>query len=216
MLLATLQPSIFPFGIRIDEPVTTITDLLVTAVCFYAFIKLNNIDSNLRIHKYLKYYFLSMSIATLFGGIVGHGFLYLFVASWDAPKTLIDFLTSFFSEELFRETANPWKLPGWLTSMVAVALLERATIEHASKTVNKKTEVFFKRLNVIELLTFMTITFLSLNFKFVEIHSAYGIMFVVGSFSLFNYIKTKSEASKTYLIAVVIVNRFFNNIPYKI
>ncbi|MFP4025592.1 MAG: DUF6962 family protein, partial [Thiohalospira sp.] len=65
------QPSIFIHNIRIDEPVTTLTDLMVSAVCIYAFFKLNKIPLHNKVHLYLRYYFLSMGIATAIGGIVG-------------------------------------------------------------------------------------------------------------------------------------------------
>jgi hypothetical protein len=172
------QPSIYPFGIRIDEPMTTLTDLFVSAVCFYAFYRLQKSPSKLRIHTFLSYYFLGMGIATTIGGIIGHGFLYAL--------------------------SYGWKLPGWITSMLAVALLERAAIEHAQHAVSPKLSRFFKWMNIIELLTFMSITFISQNFKFVEIHSAYGILFVVGSFSSYTFYKTKSKASKVFIYAVAV------------
>lgn len=196
------QPSIFPFGIRIDEPVTTLTDLFVSLVCFYAFYKLNKIEVKNKVHLYLKYYFLSMGIATTVGGIVGHGFLYLFDAKWDAPEGLVSILGNIFGEELLKEVANPWKLPGWLTSMFSIALVERASIEYARPIIRKSVGTFFAWLNVIELTTFVIITFATLNFFFVEVHSAYGLLIVVSGFNLLVYLKTKKKGSKHFLIAV--------------
>ena len=170
------QPGIELFGIRIDEPVTTFTDLIVSAVCFYAFYKLDKIPIKNKVHWNLKYYFLSMGLATLFGGLVGHGFLYLLSFSW--------------------------KLPGWLTSMFSIALLERASILFAKPLTKPRVGNFFAWLNLIELATFVTITFSTLNFFFVEVHSAYGLLIIVTSFNLLAYLKTKSEASKLFLIAV--------------
>ncbi|NOZ46904.1 MAG: hypothetical protein GXO79_08990 [Chlorobi bacterium] len=170
------QPSIEIFSIRINEPVTMLTDLLVSAVCFYAFINLTIIPVKNKTHLFLRYYFLSMAIATFIGGVIGHGFLYLF--------------------------SFAWKLPGWLTSMFSIALLERASIEYARKIINPKVGKIFAWINIIELLTFMTLTFTSLNFFFVEVHSAYGLLVVVSSFNLFVYIKTKSKGSKLFLTAV--------------
>ncbi|MEA2106205.1 MAG: hypothetical protein U9P82_05730 [Bacteroidota bacterium] len=46
------------------------------------------------------------------------------------------------------------------------------------------------------------LTFLTLNFFFVEIHSAYGLLVIVASFNLFVYTKTKAKESKLFLIAV--------------
>ncbi|MCK5169834.1 MAG: hypothetical protein KAQ75_08140, partial [Bacteroidales bacterium] len=103
------QPSIFPFGLRIDEPVTTITDLMVSFVCFYAFYKLNKIDVKNKVHLYLRYYFLSMGIATAVGGVIGHGFLYLFDTQWESPEGFVNIIAKFFGEDLLKDVANPWK-----------------------------------------------------------------------------------------------------------
>ncbi|MFP4662846.1 MAG: DUF6962 family protein [Bacteroidales bacterium] len=178
MLILQNQPSVYPLGIRIDEPVTMITDVLVALVCFYAFYKLMQVKSDLKIRKYLMFYFLGMGIATFIGGVIGHGFLYAL--------------------------SFGWKLPGWITSMLAVMLLERAAIEHAEGVAPPKAIVFFKWMNVVELLTFMALTFAFMNFRFVEIHSAYGVMFVVGSYSVYVFYKTRSRASKIFIFAVIL------------
>ncbi|MBT4338051.1 MAG: hypothetical protein HOD63_05645 [Bacteroidetes bacterium] len=197
-----IQPDIFLWGLRIQEPITTITDLMVTAVCLYAFIKLAKIPVQSKTHLYVKYYFLSMSIATFFGGVFGHGFLYMFDFTWNMPEGFNNFVASIFGEKNVNDSAYPLKLPGWITSMFAVMLLERAIIEYARKLISRPLGTFFGWVNIIELLIFMTITFTTLSFYFVEIHTAYGLLFVVGSFSTFVYIKTRSQGSKIFMIAV--------------
>ncbi len=72
------QPSINLAGFRIDEPMTTLTDLVVSAVCFYAFYKLHKKNLPGRTQLFFRLYFLTMGIATGIGGLIGHGFLYLF------------------------------------------------------------------------------------------------------------------------------------------
>ena len=171
-----VQPSIYFLGIRIDEPVTTFTDLIVSSVCFYAFYQLHKIPRRNNVHWNLKYYFLSMGMATLIGGIIGHGFLYLF--------------------------SFAWKLPGWLTSMFSIALLERASIMYAKPLIKPKVGTFFAWMNIIELSTFVIVTFSTLNFFFVEVHSAYGLLIIVTSFNFVVYKNRKNEASKLFLIAV--------------
>lgn len=169
--------SIEILGIRVDEPVTTITDLFVSAVCFYAFYRINKDKPSIRLFTFMKYYFLSMGLATTIGGLIGHGFLYMF--------------------------SFAWKLPGWLTSMFSIALLERASIEYAKPFIsNKKVFSFFAWLNIIELTTFVIITFSTLNFFFVEVHSAYGLLIVVTGFQGFIYKMSGSKASKLALIGV--------------
>ncbi len=177
------QPAIEFLGIKLLEPVTTITDLFVSAVCFYAFFKLLKVENRNKMHLYLKIYFFSMGVATAVGGLVGHGFLYLF-----SDENLIG--------------VSPWKLPGWLTSMISVAMIERASIEFIKKLVKPKVGRFLAWINIIELLTFMTITFASMNFFFVEVHTAYGLLIIVASLNVFIYIKTKNQASRIFLIAV--------------
>lgn len=172
------QPSIWIAGVRIDEPMTTLTDLLVSAICFYAFYMLSKRKVESRAAIFVKYYFLTMGIATGIGGIIGHGFLYAF--------------------------SFGWKLPGWLTSMISVALIERAVIEKAKPIISKTLATFFTWLNAVELLIFVTITFVTLDFFFVEVHSAYGLLIVVTSFSLYTYSKKRNQGSKLFLIGVLL------------
>lgn len=170
------QPSIYPFGIRIDEPIATVTDILVSAVCFYAFYKLTKKKLHGRSQWYFRYYFLLISIATFLGGVIGHGFLYAL--------------------------SFPWKLPGWIISMVSVALIERSAISHARRLIKPLVVRFFLVLNIIELLVIMTITMATLDFFWVQVHSAYGLLIVVFSFHAYTYYRTKDKGSQTILWAV--------------
>lgn len=174
------QPSIEFLGVRIDEPVTTITDLLLAFVCFKAFynLKKKNIPGNT--HLFFSYYFLLMGIATTVGGLVGHGFLYLFSLGW--------------------------KLPGWITSMLSVALIERSAIEHARSSIKPGAAKFFLALNIVELIVIISITMTTLNFRWVEFHTGYGLLAIVAPFHLFYYYKTKDRGSLTVVIAVAIAS----------
>ncbi len=193
-----VQPGIRIFGVLMMEPVTVITDLLITAVCFYAFWRVHKEAPKNAITLFMKGFFITMGIATVCGAFIGHGFLYYL--------------------------GEKWKLIGWYTSMISVALIERAAISHARKLISPKLGKFFLVLNVIELITLMVLTTVTLHFKFVEYHSAYGFLVVVLSFHLYTYLKTKDEGSKymlyntvVLLIAVFIFNKpvildvFFNH-----
>lgn len=166
------------FGIIIQEPIASFTDLIVSAVCFYAFYKINKAGFTERVFTFFKFYFLLMGIATVLGGLLGHAFMYY-----------IDFA---------------WKLPGWLVSMFSIMLVERASIEHSSILLRPGIVKAFKIVNTIELAVFVFLTFYFLDFFFVEFHSGYGLMFVVLSLQGFLYLKTKNEASKTLLIGVAV------------
>jgi hypothetical protein len=138
--------------------------------------KIQNADNRLPSVLLLKYYFLTLAISTAYGGIIGH-----------ALQHVLSF---------------GWKVPGWLISMLSIALIERAAILHAQPILKPRLGKFFAILNVIELITLVTIVLLTLNFFFVEAHAAYGLLAIVSSFELFIYVRTKNEGSRLLLIAV--------------
>jgi hypothetical protein len=117
-----------------------------------------------------------MSLATFLGGIFGHALLHY------VPFYM--------------------KLPGWITSMLSVALIERAVIQYSRKWLNPKIGAFFSLLNIIELLVFLILSMVTLNFRFVLIHAAYGMAIVVTGFTGFVYFKEKNKGSKQILLAV--------------
>ena len=172
------QPSIYPFSIRIDEPIATLTDVIVAIVCFYAFYQLNKLKLPGRSQMYFRYYFLLMGVATFLGGVIGHGFLYAL--------------------------SFGWKLPAWIISMVSIALVERSAIAHARPLIKPGIGKFFLVFNLIELLTIMIITMTTLNFKWVQFHSGYGLLAIVSTFHIYTYVKTKDRGSLTILGAVLI------------
>ena len=90
----TGQPTIELFGLPIMEPMVTFTDLWITIVCLFAFLSLRKKAFPGVIHRYMRYYFLIMALATFLGGVLGHAFQYA--------------------------VGIEWKLPGWLISMIAV------------------------------------------------------------------------------------------------
>ncbi|MEM9888790.1 MAG: hypothetical protein AAF849_23040 [Bacteroidota bacterium] len=179
------QPSIFLGNFRVDEPVTMLTDLVISVVCFYAFVQLGKQPSLSKSQGFLRYYFLMMGFATTIGGIFGHGFLYFFGLNW--------------------------KLPGWLTSMFAVTLIERASIEQTRSIIKPKLVKFMGIANLIELIIFVSLTFVTLffrlldprdSFRFVEIHTAYGLLLIVLPLQAYVYWKTNNPGSRLFLIGI--------------
>ena len=166
-------------GITVWEPMATLTDLFVSVACFYFFCLLHKKKLPGKMYLLFKWHFFTMGVATLFGGLLGHAFLYAVHISW--------------------------KLPGWIISMASVSLLERACIAHTVQQVSKKTRYAFKLANNIELIVFMSLTLYTLNFHFVEFHSGFGILAVIFPLQLFMYLKTKDPGSKI-IFAVVFLS----------
>lgn len=172
------QPSIEIFGLIIHEPVTALTDVLVAIICFVAYLKLNRLSPRGQVHNLFKYYFLSMAAATFLGGVVGHALLHY------VPFYM--------------------KVPGWVVSMLSVALLERAVIQYSRKWTEPKIGAFFSKLNIAELLIFLVLSLVTLNFQFVLVHAAYGMAIVVLGFASFVYYKERSLGSRQIITAVLI------------
>lgn len=157
------------------EPVTVLTDLVVTAVCWYAFFKLKS-KAGGRLRWLFRTYFLTMGLATAYGGIIGHGFIV--------------------------QLGFVWKMPGWYISMFSVALLERAAIYHAQPLLSENTGRWFARLNLVELFSLCAVVAYTQNFFFVEAHAAYGMLVVVLLLEFYIYRQTKSLGSRHLLAAV--------------
>ena len=170
------NPTIFLWDLRVDEPVTTITDLLLAAFLFFAFWRIHKLNCQSKIKNFLKYFFLTMGIATLSVGLVGHGFKYLF-DKW-------------------------WKLPGWWISMLSTALIERASIFYARNLLQPRLGKVFGVANLIELSVFMILLLVALDFYWVVVHTAYGFLVVVGGFNAYVFIRTRSKAAFWMLMSV--------------
>lgn len=180
--------TIHVLGLRIDEPVVTATDLLVSALCFIYAYKIHQWNKKEKVYLYFKLYFLLMGVATALGGLIGHAFLYAF--------------------------SFHWKLPGWITSMISIMFVERAAIEHTKIWLKKSIVNSLLTINIIEFIVFLTLTIVTLDFFYVEFHSGYGLMFVVLSMEVILLIKTKNQASKLILTGVAfaaIAALFFMN-----
>ncbi|MCC6723929.1 MAG: hypothetical protein IT258_05425 [Saprospiraceae bacterium] len=183
------NPSLDLWGLRVDEPITMLTDVLVTVICWYAFYKLGKPEKKGTIHWLVRGYFLTMGMATLLGGLIGHSFNYALNIYW--------------------------KIPGWYVSMFSVAFLERAAIFHAFPLIRPRLAKFFAVLNMVELAFFLVASVATMNFNFVMGHAAYGILIVTGGFHGYTYLKTKHEGSRLFLIGVLwatIGAAFFVNI----
>ncbi len=171
-----LQPHITLWGLRIAEPVTSLTALMIAVVCWYAWRRLSQPGGKSDTTLLIRGFFLLMAAATLWGGIVGHAFLY--------------------------RLSFAWKLPGWALSMLSIAALERAAILHAKPLMPPFWGRFFSIFNFVELGIFLYLAFSTLNFHFVEIHAGYGLLIVVGLFEGYVYRKKRDAGSRLILLAI--------------
>jgi hypothetical protein len=171
-----LQPSIEILHLRIDEPITTVTDLLFAAICFYAFFQIRKLEYSGRVKWYFKYYFLSLGFGALFGGVFGHAFLYRLSA--------------------------PWQLVSWICSLLAVALITHALVELSRPFVKPWFTRWVGRINLLILAAALFFTLWSLAFSPVKYYSIFGLVVVGCSLSCYTYLKTRDRGLTVLMAAV--------------
>ena len=173
-----LQPDGWLFGIRIAEPVTSATALMVSAVSWYAWRRLRIRAPANPVVRLARGFFLLMALATLSGGLIGHAFLY--------------------------RVTFAWKVPGWILGMSGIVALERAAIVHARPLMAPGWGQVFSVLNVLEFVIVLYLALATLDFRVVEIHAAYGLLVVVGLFEGYVFAKTRDAGSRLILAAILV------------
>lgn len=169
------NPTIYLGNLRIDEPITALTDILFSVMCVYAFLKTKSLSSYKAANLY-RWFFLLTGFSTLTAALTGHAFLYYFGAEA--------------------------KIYGWLFGVVSLMFAPFAAIYH---TKNHMKESLFKPLLiivVIEVIIAFILTIMIHSFVVVEIHMAFGLLLIVSVLEYMNYKDSKSVLSKNMIIGV--------------
>ena len=178
------QPSINIFGILIQEPMCTLTDLTIAILCFFIYIKIGKSD-NWNEKRLWRYYFFFMSAATFLGGLLGHAFLYC------GSFALM-------------------KLPGWLSGMFAMSVLAQISIHLFFEKKNKR-YFYFSIINILIFAIMLGLEVYNLAFNYVQIHSVLLLLLLILPLQA-SLIKQKDAfKSKNILFALAIagVGSFF-------
>ena len=176
MLLTLIQPSIEIWNLQVDEPITTLTDLLLATVSFYAFIRIGRQGERGRFRGYIRFYFLCLGLGALTGGLLGHAFLY--------------------------RIAPGWKLISWVLAILSVSLMVHAIVEMSRPVVRVRLARMILLINwfLMPLALFLTLS--RLSFSPVTLYTIYGMLLVVGSLSFYMYVKTDCKGVTRFLVAV--------------
>lgn len=171
------NPSVELFGLRIDEPVTTFTDLLIAIVGIVAY-KNTASDNNDRSLSLYRLFFLFTGISTLVAAFLGHAFAYKF--GFEA------------------------KFAGWILGALGVAFAQFAVIFNTREIFSAKSFLVLILLNTIEIIAITVLVFVLKSFVIIEIHSAFGLVVMVTVLESINYYHTKSKLSKNMIYGVVL------------
>ena len=169
------NPDIYIGSLKIQEPITVLTDVLVACVCVFAFIKTKTKQSNKGVQLY-RWFFLTTGISTLVSAIIGHAFLY----QWG------------FSAKIY----------GWVTGIVSVAFGQYAALYHTKETIGEKWFSALFWMNAFEICLALVLVFVVFSFVVVEVHSAIGLICSVTILEYINYKRTKSVLSKYMIFGV--------------
>ena len=169
------NPTIYLGGLRIDEPITVLTDFLFIGVCFFAFFKTKQFSAYKGVNLY-RWFFLLTGASTLVAALIGHAFLYHFGVEA--------------------------KIYGWATGIFSISFAQFATLHHTRQSIGQKTFKVLQMLNYIEILVASILLFIVYSFVVVEIHTAYSLVINVTILEAIHYKKTKSLLSKNMIIGV--------------
>lgn len=162
------NPTIYIGDLRIDEPITTLTDLLFISVCFMAFFKTKHIAHEKATNIY-RWFFLLTGASTLVAALIGHAFLYHFgVAA---------------------------KIYGWVTGIFGTCFAQFAALYHTRKTIGESMFKILMAVCILEVITAFICVFAFWSFVVVEVHSAFVLVLIVTILESKHYKKTKSQLS---------------------
>lgn len=169
------NPSIELFGVRIDEPVTMVTDIIVALIGIIGFFKITSTNNSRHVKLY-SYFFLWTGLSTLIAGIVGHGFLYKF--------------------------GYEGKMYGWVLGIIGTGFTQFAVLYHVKENISKMAFSVLLILSWIEVVAAMIVLFIARTFVVVEVHAAFGLVGMVTILESINYFKTRSQLSLCMIIGV--------------
>ena len=194
------QPSVNLFGVILDEPVTTITDLFVAAMCFYAFYQIWKDPGRTKAQTHFAWYFLLLGVGTTFGGLFNHGFKYAFEDGY-------------------------WKVPSWETSILAIYFLTRACVEYTRPAIRPLVSQMLSISMAIGAIVFSTLMLYQMTVIPVVAYTGVGMWAVVFPLQVFIYSRTRDEVSKWCLLALfstmmaavaflgeIVIDKWFNHI----
>jgi hypothetical protein len=169
------NPTIYIGDLRIDEPITTVTDFLFIGVCFYAFAKTKQFSVYKGPNLY-RWFFLLTGLSSLVAALIGHAFLYHF--GFEA------------------------KIYGWVTGIISISFAQFAALHHTRSSISQSTFKTLQIANYIEIVVASILLFVIYKFTVVEIHTAYSLVINVTILECIHYKKTGSLLSKNMIIGV--------------
>lgn len=145
-------------SLRFDELSSLLTDLAVALIAAYAAYQLAKIPGEQGGKKLLLVHFICLSLATFFGGLLGHSLLHA--------------------------TGPYGKLPGWLFSIASVFALEIFVLRIGASVVKQRGYTLSYALSAALVISCTILTIISLKFFWVMLHTVYGLLLLTGIYAI--------------------------------
>jgi hypothetical protein len=172
---ALRNPTIYISHLRIDEPVTTLTDFIVAFVAIFAFFKTSSSGNSKSINLY-RWFFLVTGFSTGISSLIGHAFGYYFDPAM--------------------------KLIGWILGIAGVTLAQFGALYHTKQAIPKNSFKALMILCIVETAAAVVLVFAMRTFTAVEIHSAFGLLLIVTILEAIYFRRTKSPLSRHFIYGV--------------
>lgn len=172
---ALKNPTIYLGSLRIDEPVTTLTDLVVAFVGIGAFLRTRSSGYTGGMNLY-RWFLLVTGISTGVSALLGHAFSYA--------------------------VGPGFKLAGWILGMASVILAQFAALVHTRPVLKETTYKTLVAINLLEMVLALVVLLIMRTFLAVEIHSAFGLLIVATSLEAFYFSKIRSAFSRYFITGV--------------
>lgn len=166
-------------GFLIEEPMTSLTDIVTGIVGVVSYFRLKALDFKDIAHRWFRVYFMFIGIATLCAGILGH-----------ATQYLVGFNA---------------KCIGWSLSSIALFCLEHAALHYYQKVYGRGQFNWMRLLFLAQLLAYFIFVLNPATrvFTLVKINSFFGMAIVCLSLFYGFYKKTKTKGAKMVVLAVL-------------
>ena len=178
------------FGLVILEPVASLTDVITGLTALMVFRWMRQQDVSGQGYKNFKEFFLFLGLATVSGGILGHGLLHYLHFNW--------------------------KMVGWILGSIALFQIERGSIKLFESELRKDVSRWLMRLVNLQLAVFII---LMINpstriFKVVQMNSLFTYVIFLLPLFFIALVKWKHQKSMYLILSIIwlaFVGFIYNN-----
>lgn len=158
--------------ITVLEPMTAVTDFIVTAVCLLAFVRLRRLSkANGGYMSYYPYFFLTMGLGCFFAALMTHAFAY----------TMVDILPKDHIRQLDwagQLAYHLHDLPNWIFNIVSVTLFEFAMLERISQLKPNYNRNLYTGIVIAESAVVLMLLLWKLNYAFAAMHIGFALYII--------------------------------------